>query len=160
MVRLSKLADYGLVLMACMARSTPEHPLRTARDLADESKLPLPTVARLLKTLLQHGLLFSHRGIQGGYTLARDPRTISVAEVVAALEGPIGLTECSIAESGVCDLEMSCAIKKNQRIISQVVRGALQNISLANLIQPMKLTKIEDAKGDLVPAVGIAPGRM
>ena len=72
MVRLGKLTDYGLVLMTCIARDQ-EAPLRTARDLARESKLPLSTVSKLLKELLQSGLLVSHRGIKGGYVLAREP---------------------------------------------------------------------------------------
>ncbi|HVH88183.1 MAG TPA: Rrf2 family transcriptional regulator, partial [Terriglobales bacterium] len=93
MIRLQKLTDYGLVLMTCVARHH-EQSLHTARDLAVESHLPLPTVSKLLKQLLQGGLLVSHRGIKGGYSLARPPQAISIAEIVAALEGPIALTEC------------------------------------------------------------------
>ena len=66
MVRLGKLTDYGLVLMTCIARSHAAS-LRTARGLAQESRLPLSTVSKLLKELLQSGLLVSHRGIKGGY---------------------------------------------------------------------------------------------
>ena len=73
MVRLGKLTDYGLVLMTCIAR-TQGIPLRTARDLARESKLPISTVSKLLKELLQSGLLISHRGTKGGYVLARRRR--------------------------------------------------------------------------------------
>ena len=73
MVKLGKLTDYGLVLMTCIAR-TQGVPLRTARDLARESKLPISTVSKLLKELLQSGLLISHRGIKGGYVLAREPQ--------------------------------------------------------------------------------------
>ena len=94
MIRLGKLTDYGLVLMSYVAKGD-EQALRTARDLAAQSKLPLPTVSKLLKVLLQSGFLVSHRGIKGGYTLARDAREISVAEIISALEGPIGLTECT-----------------------------------------------------------------
>src|SRR5690348_16378 len=115
MVRLGKLTDYGLLLLTCIAKS-PNASLRTARDLAAESGLPLPTVSRLLQQLLRSDLLVSHRGTKGGYTLARKPREISVVDVVAALEGPIALTECSTDVIGVCDLEPSCPIKSNQRI--------------------------------------------
>ena len=78
MVKLGKLTDYGLVLMTCIARGQGA-PLRTARDLARESKLPLSTVSKLLKELLQSGLLVSHRGIKGGYILAKQPEEISVS---------------------------------------------------------------------------------
>src|SRR6202167_4728896 len=144
MVRLGKLTDYGLVLMTCIARDQGA-PLRTARDLARESKLPLSTVSKLLKELLQSGLLLSHRGIKGGYILAREPRDISVLEIIAAMEGPMALTECSTDVTGLCNLEPCCPIKTNQKIINQAVQGVLDKITLSDLIQPMQLTTIKDA---------------
>src|SRR3989442_2106847 len=122
MIRLSKLTDYGLVLMSYAARNKGRT-VHTARELSLESGLPLPTVSKLLKLLLQAGFLVSHRGTNGGYSLAREPEDISVAEIIAALEGPIALTECSTDISGLCDFERGCPIKTNQRIINQVVRG-------------------------------------
>jgi FeS assembly SUF system regulator len=152
MVRLSKLTDYGMVLMSCFARGRPES-LRSARDLAAESGLPLPTVSKVLKELLQSGLLVSHRGIQGGYRLAKEPREISLAEIIAALEGPLAWTECSTDASGLCELEACCAIKRNQRMISQAVKGVLEKLMLSDLIQPIQLTSILNTSGVLVPAV-------
>lgn len=157
MVRLGKLTDYGLVLLTCLARSEGVT-LRTARELAVESGLPLPTVSRLLQELLRSRLLVSHRGIKGGYTLARPPREISVIDVIAALEGPVAITECSTEVAGICDLEPSCPIKSNQRIINQAVRGVLERITLSHLIQRLELTTIRDAQGKLVPTVGIVSG--
>ena len=158
MVRLSKFTDYGLVLMACIAQRQQEFPLRTARDLSEQSKLPLPTVSRLLKMLMQGGLLVSRRGIQGGYSLAKEPEEISLLEVIAALEGPVALTECSTDISGLCDLEGCCSIKNNQRLINKAVRGALANISIQDLIHPLKLTTIQDASGKRVPTITIGTG--
>jgi FeS assembly SUF system regulator len=159
MIRLSKLTDYGLVLMTYMARNH-DRSVHTARDLAIESRLPLPTVSKLLKELVQGGLLVSHRGIKGGYSLTRTPREISVAEVIAVLEGPIALTECSTDISGLCDLEPCCPIKHNQRIISQAVSGALGSVMLSDLIQPLQLTMIRDPRGNLVPTIDFVSGRM
>jgi FeS assembly SUF system regulator len=149
MVRLGKLTDYGLVLMTCMARAQGS-PMRTARDLARESKLPLSTVSKLLKELLQSGLLVSHRGIKGGYVLARAPHEISVVEMIAAIEGPMALTECSTEITGLCNLEPCCPIKTNQQIINQAVRGVLEKITLSDLLRPMHLTNIRDARGRVV----------
>src|SRR5580698_8352063 len=143
MVRLGKLTDYGLVLMTCMGRGEGEA-YRTARDLAAESKLPFSTVSKLLKELLQSGLLISHRGIKGGYMLAKRPDDISVIDIISAIEGPMALTECSTDVSG-CNLELSCPIKSNQRVINQAVRGVLEKITLADLVQPMHLISIKDA---------------
>ena len=159
MIRLGKLTDYGLVLMTYMARNH-DRSLHTARDLAVESRLALPTVSKLLKELVQGGLLVSHRGIKGGYSLARAPREISAADIIAALEGPIALTECSTDVSGLCDLEPCCPIKNNQRIISQAVRGALGDVTLSDLIQPLNLTMIRGARGNLVPTIDFVSGRM
>jgi FeS assembly SUF system regulator len=159
MIRLGKLTDYGLVLMTYIARNR-DRSLHTARDLSVESRLPLPTVSKILKELLEGGLLVSHRGVKGGYSLARSPREISVAEIIAVLEGPIALTECSTDISGLCDLEPCCPIKDNQRIISQAVRGALGKVMLSDLSQPLHLTTIRNARGNLVPTIGFVSGRM
>src|SRR5207245_4900026 len=149
MIRLAKLTDYGLVLMTHFAQNH-DRLLHTARDLAVESRLPLPTVSKLLKELLQGGLLVSHRGIKGGYSLARKPREISVAEIIAVLEGPIALTECSTDISGLWDLEPCCPIKVHRRITSQAVRGALENVMLSDLSQPLQLTSRRNALGTIV----------
>jgi len=157
MVRLGKLTDYGLVLMTLIARGEG-FPQRTARDLAVESRLPLSTVSKLLKQLLQSGLLTSHRGIKGGYILAKEPREISVVEIISAIEGPMALTECSTDVTGLCNLESFCPIKSNQQIINQAVRGVLDKITLSDLVMPMHLTGIKDTRGRIVPT--IASGRI
>jgi FeS assembly SUF system regulator len=159
MIRFSKLTDYGLVLMTVIARDTTAA-VHTARDLASVSHLPLPTVSKLLKQLMQSGLLTSHRGIKGGYGLAKESSEISVAEIVVAIEGPIALTECSTDVTGICDLERSCPIKANQRVISQVMRGALEKVALSDLVRPMQLTAIRDIQGRLVPTIVHSSGRV
>jgi FeS assembly SUF system regulator len=143
--------------MTCIARSDAAS-LRTARDLAQESHLPLSTVSKLLKELLHCGLLVSHRGIKGGYILARDSREISVLEIIAAIEGPMALTECSTDVTGLCNLESGCPIKSNQQIINQAIRGVLEKVTLSDLAHPLQLTLLRDAKGRVVPM--IASGRI
>jgi len=138
--------------MTCMARGQGV-PLRTARDLAVESKLPLATVSKVLKQLLGSGLLTSHRGIKGGYLLARDPHEISIIDIVAAIEGPMALTECSTDVTGLCNIESCCPIKNNQQIINRAVRGVLEKVMLSDLIQPLHLTNIKDAHGQIVPMI-------
>ena len=158
MIRLGKLTDYGLLLMCQMARS-PLAKWHTARELAEQCHLSMPTVGKLLRGLLQSGLLTSHRGIKGGYVLARSPEMIPLSEIVAALEGPFALTQCSLDVAELCDLESSCPIRENQRVISQVIRGALERIMLSDLTHPLRLTAIRDGKGNLVPIVSAESGR-
>ena len=79
-------------------------------------------------------------------------------EIIAAIEGPMALTECSTDVTGLCNLESCCPIKSNQQIINQAVRGVLDKITLSDLVQPMQLTSIKDARGRIVPT--IASGRI
>lgn len=158
MIRLSKLTDYGLVLMSYVARNQKRR-LHTARDLAIESGLPVPTVGKLLRILQQSGFLVSQRGIKGGYSLAREAHDISVAELIAAIEGPVALTDCSTEITGLCELERGCPMKHNQRIINQVVRGALDKLTLADLVHPLQLVAIKSSSGNFVPGFTLTSGR-
>ena len=131
MIRLSRLTDYGIVLMAHLAgyESGSTH---NARDLAADTQLPSPAVSKILKTLARADLLDSQRGSKGGYSLARRPEEISVREMITALEGPFGLTECTV-HPGACVQEASCHVREPWQQINQVVRDALSRVTLADL---------------------------
>jgi FeS assembly SUF system regulator len=134
MIRLSRLSDYGIVLMALLAgRAGEAGAPHNAREVAAEAHLPLPVVSKILKSLARRGLLVSHRGAKGGYSLARPPEQISAAEMIAALEGPIGLTECS-AHPGQCVQESSCHVREPWQRINAAVRRALADVTLADLV--------------------------
>jgi len=135
-LRLSKMADYGIVLMTYIGH-TRGGEVCTARDLADQSNLPLPTVSKVLKSLARSELLVAHRGKNGGYTLARTPHDITVAEMITAVDGPIALTECSTVEEVDCDIEPSCPARTNWSIISATVKRALENLTLADMRPPL-----------------------
>ncbi len=132
MIRLSRLADYGVVLTTHLARQ-PERWL-TAPELAGATMLPLPTVAKVLKLLAHDGVVGSHRGIKGGYQLARAPEAITVADIVAALDGPIALTECVGAEG--CGIESLCPTRVNWQTINRAVTAALASVTLADMAAP------------------------
>jgi FeS assembly SUF system regulator len=133
-IRLSRITDYGIVLMAHLAEH-PEGAPHNAREVAAETSLPLPVVSKVLKSLARAGLLVSQRGAKGGYALARPADRISVPQMIAALEGPIGLTECSL-HPGACPQERGCHVREPWQRISQAVHGALGRISLADLVSP------------------------
>jgi FeS assembly SUF system regulator len=130
MLRISKLTDYGLVLLTHMAQAADD--IRTAHELAERSKVPLPTVSKILKELSKHGVLLSHRGRRGGYSLARPADQISVAAVIEALEGPVALTECGTT-AGSCSLEPTCLTKDHWAPISQAIHRTLQRLPLSAL---------------------------
>lgn len=137
MLRLSKLTDYGTVVLAHMAR-TPEA-VHTAADVASATHVAAPTVSKLLKLLTRGGLLVSQRGANGGYSLAREPEAISAVDVIDAIEGPVGLTACS-QEEGLCDIETHCHIGSAWQRINGAIRAALKDVSLSELADPDHLT--------------------
>jgi FeS assembly SUF system regulator len=137
MLRITKQTDYGIVLLSRMAAEPVR--LFNAPELAAEAQLPLPTVSKILKLLARDGVLVSHRGVKGGYSLSRPPEGISVAEVIVSLEGPIAMTEC-IDDSpsvGTCQQEGHCALQANWQVINRAVRRALDGITLRDMALPL-----------------------
>jgi FeS assembly SUF system regulator len=131
MLRVTKLTDYASVVLTVLARE-PEAVL-SATGLAERAGLEPPTVAKVLKPLAQAGLVDAFRGASGGYRLARPPAEISLIEIVEAIEGPLGMTECSI-HAGACGIERSCTARANWRRINDVVGDALRGVSLAEMV--------------------------
>lgn len=131
MIRLSRLTDYGIVLMAHLAED--ESATRNAREAAEATRLPLPVVSKILKTLARGGLLVSHRGSKGGYSLARPAARIRVPEMIAVLEGPIHLTDCT-QHPGACPQEAGCQVRAPWQRINAAVHAALSNVTLADLV--------------------------
>ncbi|MGH9443322.1 MAG: SUF system Fe-S cluster assembly regulator [Thermoanaerobaculia bacterium] len=133
---MTKLTDYASVLATYFARE--ESRAYTARDLAAEAHLPLPTVSKILKALARGGVLTSHRGLKGGYTLSRAAEEISLTDIIAAMEGPMTLTECGEGEDvGHCPHQSLCPVTANWQRINFVLRQALSTISLAAMTHPL-----------------------
>jgi FeS assembly SUF system regulator len=130
-IRLSKLADYGIVMMTNMARHADRR--HAAPEIAAQSHLPLPMASKILKALVRGGVLISHRGAKGGYGLARHPAAISVADVIVALDGPIALTACIEHAPGDCDIEALCPARANWQRINAAIREALEGITMAEM---------------------------
>ena len=132
MLRMSRLTDYGIVLLTELAARGEQS---NARELSEETGLPGPAVSKLLKVLTREGFLQSQRGTKGGYALARPPEEISVAAVIDALEGPIALTECS-AHPGVCERESQCQTRAPWQRINRAVRDTLEQVRISELVGP------------------------
>lgn len=130
-MRLSHLADYAVVLMTAAARQ-PAGERLSATELSVETGVPLPTTQKLMGQLAIAGLLNSSRGAGGGFSLARPPAEISLADVVEAVEGPIAMTVCSEGRTD-CALDAHCRIKPHMGMVGSAVRGALGAVSLTEL---------------------------
>ncbi len=130
MILLSKMADYGVIVMVRLA-SSPDRQIN-AVTLADDTHLSEATVAKVLKSLTRSGLVASTRGPTGGYHLARTASAITVAEIVAAIDGPFGVTECTSNEDA-CDRVAFCTTKPAWNRINTAINAALSSVSLAEM---------------------------
>jgi len=134
-MRLSSLADYAVVMMAAAARH-PSGARLSAASLAGETGVPLPTAQKLMQRLGRAGLLDSARGSGGGFRLARGAASISLADIIEAVEGPIAMSNCIEGATHLCAIEGSCRVKPHLRAVNVAVRGALAGVSLATVSGP------------------------
>ena len=157
MVRISRLTDYATVLLAVLA-AQPEL-VQTATSLAEQTHIAAPTVSKLLKQLQRAGLVTSTRGLHGAYQLARPATQISAAAILDALEGPVALTDCSVAH-GQCGIEDSCRVGQVWQRLNLAIRRSLFDVSLAQLagIDPIQ-SRLPALERDLKAAVSSAPLR-
>ncbi len=157
MVRISRLTDYATVLLAVLAIQ-PER-VQTAAALAEKTHIAAPTVSKLLKQLQRSGLVVSTRGLHGGYQLSRPAAKISAAAILDALEGPVALTDCSVAQ-GQCDIEASCHVGHVWQRLNLAIRRSLFDVNLAQLagIDPIAVP-LPALERDLKTAVSHAPIR-
>jgi len=132
MLRLSKMTDYGVLLMSELAKK--EEQVQRAPDLAKATHIPQPTVRKVMTALIQANMVESTRGINGGYRLQRKPHEISIRELIHCLEGHIALTDCEAVGTKTCEQSDVCGTRKNWLKINQAMRDALENISLEDMV--------------------------
>jgi len=133
MFRISRLTDYGTLILVFLA--SQERHLCSASEVAAGTHVAQPTVQKLLKLLAKTGFVDSVRGADGGYRLACDPGSITAAQILDALEGPVAITECS-ADDGDCALESHCQVGSAWQKINAAIRLALSDVTLADLGHP------------------------
>jgi len=131
MLRIGKLTDYALLILGQMTR---EASLVSASAIAEALHLGAPTVSKILKMLSDAGLVSSVRGAEGGYQLTRAAAQITVAEVIAAMEGGVAMTECC-ENSRLCAIDPLCAMKENWIKINNQVHSMLAGISIVDMME-------------------------
>jgi FeS assembly SUF system regulator len=130
MIKLTNLADYAVILMVDIARLGRKI---SAQELSGNSGLPLPTVSKILNALGRANLLESHRGLRGGFCLARQSKDISMANIIEALDGPIALTHCIEGIDEACKVSSKCYMKPHWSLINDTVRNALESVKLSDV---------------------------
>lgn len=133
MLKISRLADYALLILQELAKPMSSNHC-SANTLASQTRLALPTVSKILKTLAEAGIVTSIRGTQGGYRLAVLPQQINLAEIITAMDGEIALTECCKSQH-FCEQHLVCHLSEGWRAINQIIVKLLQNLSLTDLQQ-------------------------
>ncbi len=130
MLRISKLTDYATLILAHLPEAGSGK--RTATEVAALARVAPPTVSKVLKELHRAGLVTSSRGVHGGYCLARAANTITAADIIDAVEGPVALTECASSHHQ-CDLESSCRVGASWQRVSLAIRAVLAEVTLHQL---------------------------
>ncbi len=128
MLRITRLTDYGFILLAKMCED--ESSLQNAKDMSEELDIPLPTVSKVLKLLVQGNLLESQQGSQGGYHLSKPAKEISAAKIIEVLEGPVSMTACCVTDG--CD--RNCAVSNSWQKVNAVIVNELKSVSLADMV--------------------------
>ncbi len=141
MIKISKITDYGLVLLTHLVQDG-ESRVWTAKDLALATKIPQPTVGKILKILSRGEVLESTRGSLGGYRLSRNPASLSLAHVIDVLEGRWAVTQCGDSKNITCDIQHSCPNKTNWQKINRLIYGTLQGFSLEDMAKPLPTARL------------------
>ena len=127
MLRISKIADYAVIVIAAIAKTTSAS--YTGQQLADSTHIALPTVRKVLKLLANADLLTSTRGVNGGYALARPAQSITLIDVITAIDGPIAITECCHTEKD-CDRQACCTARSNWQTINHAIHTILKSVTI------------------------------
>jgi Rrf2 family protein len=144
MLKLTKKADYGLMAMKHLA----EHGTKSscsAKDVAEAYRIPQEALAKILQRLVKAGLLHSQHGINGGYTLARDPKTISAFEVIQAIDGPLFITSC-VTVRGECGQSDRCTVREPLRKVNESIEKVLRNIKISQMKEEPEIIEVKTAE--------------
>ena len=136
MLALTKKTDYALIALSYLARRNEG--VMSARELAKASRVPLPILTNILKTLAHAGMVGSERGSAGGYSLAKPPESINLHELITAIEGPVHFVQCvSVgpdAHHNHCELEPCCSIRLPAHRVHGRLKEFLESVTLAELV--------------------------
>ena len=132
MFKINKLTDYATVVLIEIARNRA---VCSSQRIAEQTGIPIPTVAKLMKALNKAGLVASQRGAGWGYFLSRPAVSITLANVIQAVEGPIALTACVDTSDEHCNIESVCPVQGKWNRANSAVNAALSEVTLANMVE-------------------------
>jgi len=152
MIRIGKLTDYALLIMSEIAKEP--HSVLSATLLAECLHLTPPTVSKILKMLSDAELVSSVRGAEGGYHLARSAETITVGDIIAAMEGEMAMTECC-EKSRLCAIDSLCTMRENWRKINSMVQALLNQFTILDMLKPLSLPALNQLEQTTASGEGL-----
>ena len=159
MIRISKLADYAVVIMGWLAQQQAPCSIE---QISEATGVPLATVRKLTRFLAQAKLCSARKGPHGGYRLAHAPQQISLLAVIEAVEGETAVTDCARQEGCDCALLPHCDARPGWQVINRIIRSLLSGLSVADVIhenisEPAVLERLTQTAGSGGQPVGLAP---
>ncbi len=154
MLKLSKKADYALMALQYMATvqfgELPEARVVNTKEVAEEHNIPVELLAKVLQTLAKQEIIESHNGPKGGYILARDPKLITIAQVLEAIEGPLGIADCyHDKDESPCDQMDHCNIRTPLLRVQESIYQLLNSMSIDDMLvgSPLIIVESRNAEG-------------
>jgi FeS assembly SUF system regulator len=132
MIRISRLADYGVVVMCEI--SSNQGRTHSANSLSKKTNMSESAIMKILKLLAKSGLLDSIRGPKGGYFVTKDPKNINVVDVVSAIDGPVSVTICSNDLHEACEFKSACIAKRGWGVVNNALQTTLSAFTIADFI--------------------------
>jgi len=155
MLKLSKKTDYALMALQYMATVQQEemnafniHRIVNTKEIAEEHMIPLELLAKVLQTLAKHEMIESQNGPKGGYVLAREPRNISISQVLEAIEGPLGIVDCyhEKDDHAACEQMEHCNIRTPLLKVQESIMQLLSSMSIEDMMAEPPLIIVESRK--------------
>ncbi|TAN60595.1 Rrf2 family transcriptional regulator [bacterium] len=150
MFRLSKAAEYAARGLLHLSGNTDRDV--SVEEIAKARSVPVPYLAKLFQLLARKGFVRSQRGADGGFSLARSPREITLLEIIEAVEGPIFLNDCLI-HKGFCPMDEACPIHDVWKKGQEMFLGHLRGTTLEALVSAAAV-KEKKPRSNLKPASG------
>jgi FeS assembly SUF system regulator len=133
MIKLSRLTDYAIVIVAELSRTPGD--IQAATTLSARTRIPEPTVAKVLKILARSRVLDSSRGVNGGYVMNRPLQDISIGEIIEAMNGPVSLTACVEDGEEECSVSGICLLKGRWTPVNDAIKNAFSSVRLSDMIK-------------------------
>ncbi len=130
MIKINRKVEYALMVLKLMNEKGSSD-LTTAREVCDRYELPFDTTAKVMQQMNTAGFLHSHKGVKGGYTLARDLTSISYIELAEIIEGKSFMMDC---HEGPCDLIHSCNISQPIKRLNDYLINIFSSLTLQELL--------------------------